>query len=367
MRRLLLLLPLIACAPDGPARDGSQRVTAPPTCPECRIRFEPVATLGHPADPVSIAGDVVISPCAVGRLSTGEFVVSVPVGGGELLVYDAKGRVTGTIGRRGGGPGEFAGPLNVAVDRGDTLHVVDNTNARLQVVTVTGDFVRSFRLDRRVASFALLEDGNYVISPLWGSIRPGEPLFYLRAPTGELIRTVDAWDGRRTDWGEGWVVGPASPGGFWGAKQSRFAARHWTLDGTLERSLVADAEWFPPDAGLEPDFPASPPPPILSHVWQDGRGRLWLYALVAESGWEPWPGADEGRIEIGPGLIDSLFGTKVWVVQLDPPRLLAEGSSEAVLMPVCNSPLMYSAMETPEGDVRVRVLEPLLEGSPGGP
>jgi len=324
-----------------------------------------VARLGHPDDPVSLDPESALEPCRLGRLSTGRFISSAPMGGGELITYDEAGRASLAIGRTGRGPGELLGSPLLIVGPGDTLHVVDNQNARLQVMTSDGTYVRSFRLPTRIVAAALLDDGGYALSPAWTSItEPGQTLFLRYSAEGDALGAGGAWDGARVTWGQGWLLSPALPTGFWSGKESRLGGTLWHADGTQERSLRRVTGWFPPDAPLAPDFPASAPGPLLTHVWQDDGNRLWLYALVARNPWTPWPGVEEGRLDIPIAWVQEAFRTRVEVVDLNGPVLLVSDSFGAPLMPVCGSPLVYSIMEAAGGDTRVEVYEPSLEDPP---
>lgn len=55
--------------------------------------------------------------CMIDSLSTGHFVVSGVVGGGQLLVYPPEGgSAIDTIGRLGQGPGEFGQSVRISPD-----------------------------------------------------------------------------------------------------------------------------------------------------------------------------------------------------------------------------------------------------------
>lgn len=64
-----------------------------PLCPNCEVVFREVATLGGDDDPGSVSHGASGTGCAVGRLSTGEFLVGGITGGGRIFVYDANGRL----------------------------------------------------------------------------------------------------------------------------------------------------------------------------------------------------------------------------------------------------------------------------------
>lgn len=76
----------------------------------------------------------------------GEFVV---LDGNQSAVYilAANGRLVRTIGRRGRGPGEFAGPVSVGLDRQQRIVVVDAASRRQSSFSALGEFLSSFGID----------------------------------------------------------------------------------------------------------------------------------------------------------------------------------------------------------------------------
>jgi DNA-binding beta-propeller fold protein YncE len=61
-----------------------------------------------------------------------------------VAVFDAAGNYLSTIGRPGGGEGEFNFPLDAAVDPEGNLYVLDSMNARVQVFDPAGGWLRAF-------------------------------------------------------------------------------------------------------------------------------------------------------------------------------------------------------------------------------
>ncbi len=63
----------------------------------------------------------------------------------RIVIFDIKtGQLVKSFGRRGGGEGEFAFPSALAVARDGNLLVVDQINARIQVLSEKGAFVQMF-------------------------------------------------------------------------------------------------------------------------------------------------------------------------------------------------------------------------------
>ena len=61
-----------------------------------------------------------------------------------IMVYDKKGSVLQTIGKRGDDPGSFNFPTHLWVDKFDRLYVSDTLNYRVQIFSTDGEFIRTF-------------------------------------------------------------------------------------------------------------------------------------------------------------------------------------------------------------------------------
>ncbi len=68
----------------------------------------------------------------------------VDTGAHRVAVFDPEGGFLGTIGERGGEPGQFNFPADAEVDAAGNLYVLDALNARVQVFDPAGRFLRSF-------------------------------------------------------------------------------------------------------------------------------------------------------------------------------------------------------------------------------
>lgn len=62
----------------------------------------------------------------------------------RVLMFSAEGEEIGFFGVRGGSPGEFNYPLDVAVDAAGLIYVLDAMNARIQVFDTATHFLREF-------------------------------------------------------------------------------------------------------------------------------------------------------------------------------------------------------------------------------
>lgn len=351
----LVLYSMVSCTD---VQRGDKRlltVAGDPECRDCRIEIAHIVTLGDSTDTATVLPNAAGRECMVGKLSTGEYILSGVAGGGFLSVYDATGKPVRTIGRKGAGPGEFRSPLRVAVGSGDSLYVLDDANSRIQVVSAAGAYARVFPTRDRYRSFTLL---------------PGDRLLLFRLPKSRNDRLFHGFDreGREVmSFGtplqpdsaldlENWLVARAPGGRFWTASIWSYELRRWSGPDSLDLAVIRKAEWFPsPSVFSEDVYVRVPPPPLLLHAWEDDNGRLWTYTAVADPEWRPGMG-----MRVTPAWQEKVFDTIIEVIDLGSGRLLASHRYPSRLAPLCSSPLMYTVVEPPDGDLRVHVLEPRL-------
>jgi len=110
----------------------------------------------------------------------------------RVRVVDAmSGKTLFDIGKRGGGPGDFNFPRDLAVGKDGRLYVVDSGNFRVQVFERDGKFRESFgKVGRQIGQFARPKEiatdsaGNiYVVDTAYGN-------FQIFSPEGEFLMFV---------------------------------------------------------------------------------------------------------------------------------------------------------------------------------
>lgn len=107
----------------------------------------------------------------------------------RILKFDMNGRFVWNKGRRGEGPGEFLGPIDVIISPSGQVIVVDgpsNQFFKLHYHDQNGDYEHTMRIDKPVRAVAFLPNGNLLVSEsVWG--QPGiAGCFY--SPDGTFLK-----------------------------------------------------------------------------------------------------------------------------------------------------------------------------------
>jgi hypothetical protein len=127
-----------------------------------RVDRDPILTIGGQSADVDTLRELQLV-MGVTRLSDGRWAVGVQ-GSSTVRFYDSRGRITGSAGRKGEGPGEFRQVMGVRRIRGDTLVVTDL--GEVEWFTADGKFVRQgasrARGDEFIYPLAVLDDGSYL-------------------------------------------------------------------------------------------------------------------------------------------------------------------------------------------------------------
>jgi hypothetical protein len=179
----------------------------------------------------------------------------------NLRFFDRAGRYLRTVGREGGGPGEFGALASVAA-QGDTLVVGDYNNRRVTVFAPDGRLVRAMPLDAGgteafVRTLGSFRDGSVLLSSVTSSDRSGlsrdSVTYLLLGPAGGPPRELGRFPGDEmfTHAEEGGPVmgGPrgfgraatlaAVPDGFFYGSSDRFEIGRYDEAGKLLRLVRA--------------------------------------------------------------------------------------------------------------------------------
>ena len=156
-------------------RDGEVLVT------DANLRR--VVRLDRDGKPLGAFGERVLRrPTGIARDPARGLVFVADTHAHDIKVFDDDGRLVDTVGHRGDGPGEFNFPTHLSYARG-RLYVTDNLNARIQVLTASGEVALRFG-ERglfvgnlvRPKGVATDDEGNiYVVESLYDTLLVFDP------------------------------------------------------------------------------------------------------------------------------------------------------------------------------------------------
>jgi len=116
----------------------------------------------------------------------------------RVAKIDAHGNWIKSWGVRGSAPGQFNTPHNIGLDRQGNVYVADRGNARIQVFTTDGEFIRQIKITPPVTPGTKMVLGDTpAVPPAGGNMAPGAPwtICITQGPT-QYLYTSDAYPGR---------------------------------------------------------------------------------------------------------------------------------------------------------------------------
>lgn len=149
--------------------------------------------VGGQPDPSKVSGAADIAFGPGGRL-----FIADGYGNARILEYDAAGRKVREWGSHGDGPGQFAVPHALLLER-DVLYVADRENGRVQAFDLTGKFLNQWTGLVKPMSLARAKDGTLAVgigyrneagkSPSWLAWVVG-----LDTKAGKVMRALEVGD-----------------------------------------------------------------------------------------------------------------------------------------------------------------------------
>lgn len=336
-----IVVAMAAAAPAPASAQTEQVVTDEVTCPDCEITLTHVATLGKLEDDVALN---MISQFALGP--EGPIYAGQTYLPGTIVMYDREGDLVSTFGRVGQGPGEFSTMqigFHIGLDDAGNLHIVDS-GRRTIIRPELSELVRVHSLPIRFDDIAILDDGSLLGSASTLQMQREAEQFVLMDSLGSEVRRFGTMP---ADPQSVVFVARASEGGIWASYQTRHRFESYSSDGSLERILQRDAEWW--DMGEERRTFYSP---TLGRVSQDGEGRLWTIIKV--------PAADRERAEavLGDGEVrldqldrGTVYDTRVELLDPENGTVVATAYFEEALTPLDHGYVAHD-VSTPEGLVQ---------------
>lgn len=279
----------------------------------------------------------------IARLEDGRVAV-LSQGNNQLYLFDPSGELSGTIGRRGQGPGEFTQPEALHYLAPDTLVVWDYWYTATSYFDTGGELLqeRSFNIRELMdevpgahddSEFHPLPDRSFVVvddpppgEPRRGSLVREPPAHYMRVDSTYAVRSLGHWEGWE-EWypEEGWERGGfptlmltasfavgGDPVSIYLANGDRDEIHQYSLDGTLVRiirravapvpvtpeahrqwqehlsSIISLGEAEPSPGMTWEEFFAAVPrresyPPVAG-LFVDTEGYLWVREWSGEAG-----------------------------------------------------------------------------------
>lgn len=287
---------LASAVPESASAQEIVRLRNDPRCEACRIEVTPGVTLGDRDGPGIIEQ---LASHAV-RDSRGRFVVLSSYAT-QLKVFDANGKFVRTVGRKGAGPGEFEDVAAIQILAGDTLFAFEWGTSRWSQFSPDFDFLRSGPLPFQPQSGPIvLSTGDFVLNATRRTPDEiGQPL-HLISRDGRLVRSFGSPSGvYRPDVPSlmSRATSPSTGALLWSAYRRKYQIDLIDAsEGSIVKSLVREADWFPDGMKPEPRSAASDPTPeprIMSV--QEEAGLLWVLIGVADDDWRaqvrpPTPG-----------------------------------------------------------------------------
>ncbi len=279
---------ILASTIEAQTRSPKEAVTiaSTPVCAGCSIVMERKLTIGMTAPGKLLDHETILSVDRRGR-----FYAPTP-SSGTVHVFDSTGRFLRSIGRSGGGPGEFSDPAMILFAQRDTMHVIDIAKQRRSVFTPEYGFIAAHVLPTLVVDAAFA--GRYMVlnGMSMSAQHIGDPLLLIDS-AGRVERTFGAAspivDPRRP-FDMSRMLAPSQSGTFWSAWQNKYVIERWDTAGTWLLQITRAAAWFKPWIALARGAPrAIPPTPRIIGVQEDNAGRLWVLIPVADANWKPHP------------------------------------------------------------------------------
>jgi hypothetical protein len=244
-----------------------------------QFRLQPVVTIGAAPDTGQLPSIPNITPLLGGQYH----VVSTPWGRGKWLprVYDVRGGFVAEIGREGSGPGEFRG-AEMVFATGDTAMIHDASLQRMHFVLPPDSLLRSIPWPSRPFTMLELRDGSFVLTT--GDFAPGPPMQHV-SRDGQVLEDFGEPQTSQQQ-SQHRLFAAAPDGSFWSARsQQRLELQHWRAPGELLATVPLSSDWFTPYDVALPASRTTPPSPVLTAMWTDDAGLVWLVGLVAGERW----------------------------------------------------------------------------------
>jgi len=321
----------------GQARTEVVRISDAPTCPTCSVVLQPIATLGGHEGP----GEIDRQPLTIREDGLGRFWL-LPGANEMPRVYSSKGDYIGSVGRKGGGPGEFLGPAALMPLPGDSMLIVDLFAARATVVGAdlkprrTMAFPRDIEPELAIAWPRSVMLQGWISTPQQAGLQLHRTSLAGQEPSFLQSFSPDSGQWRnQSDWSSVVRAVPARSG-FWSYNTYRYRFTHWSTDGTMIADFEREATWFPrKDKVIPIGNTVTPPAPTLVRVIPGDEQRVWTIMNVPSPNWRrAWERVAKGSGDISVNSIayENLYTAVVEEIDLKSARVLSRTRMEKWLI-----------------------------------
>ncbi|EIP98053.1 gluconolactonase [Opitutaceae bacterium TAV1] len=142
--------------------------------------FGAVGEAGEDATHFNKPTDVALAP-------DGSIYITDGYGNSRVVCLAPDGAFRFAWGKRGSGPGEFRSPHNIVI-RDNRVYVADRENARIQVFTLSGDFVTEWKNVGHPYGLFLANDGRLYVSMV--DDKAGVHAVLIMTLDGQILQTV---------------------------------------------------------------------------------------------------------------------------------------------------------------------------------
>jgi len=337
---------LMACTTESRSASDVREIAARTSCSTCTIELERAGVLAIDSSLPRL--DASGRSCLLARASSGEILFGGAIAGDGIEVYDAEGHWLRRIGRRGAGPGEFGPMVRLLLTPEDSILVIDDTNIRVQVLSPSGQYVRSWNAPARYQSVALTQRRTLMF------YRPpqrlSDPTFLELDMNGTELAAFGRPAGR-LDVEAGFVSG-SSDGGAWYGRYWEFTIQRHPPECCESGSrFKLELDWFPPNEPYpEHPFRAAQPPAALYDVREDSSGYLWTFTAAPDPAWKAGTAPD-----MTPEWYRRTFDTIVLVLDVERSAVLATKRFDHRFSLTCAGDLLYRIDESASGEPRLEM------------
>lgn len=227
---------------------AGQAITIPdePVCQTCRIRLEKGVSIGDLDGPGALPGE----PWAVVRTSD-QVLVTAGFHPTEILVFDVGGAFLQTVGREGGGPGEYRNATAIVVMPGDTIHVFDGPYMRQTVLSPGLEVIRTINVQIAATRAWRLDSSTILVNGMApGPAGMPQPLHVLQLD-GTITNSFGAerLEQAMKIYGPhpvlfARIATPMPDGTFWSAPLNEYRMELRAQDGSVIQTVSRQPIWF---------------------------------------------------------------------------------------------------------------------------